>query len=294
MEMAKARENMVIPMIHLTIDGTSIPVQEGTTVLEAARSLGAYVPTLCWHPNLSPANACRACAVEIEGSRALVSSCSRQAEEGLVVRTKTERVHNARKIIAELLTSTNNTALADGLVELVSHTSANTLRFAGGDTWQQPMRDDNSLFVRNYDACILCYRCVEACGVDVQNTFAIAMAGRGFDAHVDTGFDRSMPESDCVFCGNCVAVCPTGALMDKKEYELRQQGCWDEEDMTTTRTTCSYCGVGCELELHVMDNHVVKVTSPDDNPITHGMLCVKGRYGYEYVQAEDKTNRTVS
>lgn len=275
-------------IIQLTVDGESIAVPEGTTVLEAARSLGTYVPTLCWHPNLTPANACRACTVEIEGSRALVSSCSRQAEEGMVVKTKTERVHNARKVIAELLSSTNNTALADDLQELVSQTAANTLRFAGGDTWEQPLRDDNNLFVRNYDACILCYRCVEACGVDVQNTFAIAIAGRGFDAHVDTGFDRPLTESDCVFCGNCVEVCPTGALMDKKEYELRRQGRWNEDEISTTRTTCSYCGVGCELELHVMDNQIVKVTSPEENPITHGMLCVKGRYGYEYVQAENR------
>lgn len=282
----KGEDDVGQPMVHLTIDGRPVEVPQGSTVLTAARSLDTYVPTLCWHPNLTPANACRACVVEVEGSRTLVSSCSRVAAEGMAVITQSERVHNARKVIAELLASTNNTALAPELQEMIAKTAADTLRFTGGETWAQPLRDDNSLFVRNYDACILCYRCVEACGPDAQNTFAIAIAGRGFDAHVDAGFDRTMPQSDCVYCGNCVEVCPTGALMDKREYDHRQEGRWNESAIAVTNTTCSYCGVGCELVLHVMNNQIVKVASPKDNPITHGMLCVKGRYGYDYAQAE--------
>ncbi len=273
--------------ITLTIDGQSVSVAEGTTVHAACEQVDTFVPTLCWHENLSPANACRACVVEVKGSRTLVASCSRVAEEGMVIETSTPRVANARRVVAELLTSTTDYSTAPELLDLIEMSSADTRRFAGGASWEQPVKDDNNLYIRDLSKCILCYRCVEACGTDAQNTFAIQVAGRGFDAHIDAGFGRELPESDCVFCGNCVAVCPTGALIGKTEWDLRNEGKWDETRISTTRTICSYCGVGCELELNVLDNKIVKVTSPMDNPITQGMLCVKGRYGYEFVQSEE-------
>jgi predicted molibdopterin-dependent oxidoreductase YjgC len=273
--------------VTLTIDGKSITVEEGTSLRAACSVAGEDVPALCWHENLTPANACRACVVEVEGSRALVASCSRTAEAGMVVETASARVKNARKLVAELLTSTSDATVAPDLLRLIVSSNADPNRFAGGATWVQPVRDDNSLYIRDFSKCILCYRCVEACGDDAQNTFAIAVAGRGFQAHIDAGAGRTLPESDCVFCGNCVAVCPTGALMGKEEWKLRGDGRWDESRITTTPTVCSYCGVGCELELHVLDNRIVKVTSPMDHPVTHGMLCVKGRYGYEFAQIED-------
>jgi predicted molibdopterin-dependent oxidoreductase YjgC len=152
------------------------------------------------------------------------------------------------------------------------------------ETVHQPVKIDNSLYVRDYSRCILCYKCVEACGDDAQNTFAIAVAGRGFDARISTEFDVKLPEGACVFCGNCIGVCPTGALMFRSEYELRQAEMWDRERQTITRTVCSFCGVGCNLELHVQDNRIVKVTSPQDHSVTAGHLCIKGRFGYEYVQ----------
>jgi predicted molibdopterin-dependent oxidoreductase YjgC len=151
-------------------------------------------------------------------------------------------------------------------------------------TVEQPVKIDNELYVRDYSRCILCYKCVEACGVDAQNTFALGVAGRGFDAHISTEFTTPLPESACVYCGNCIGVCPTGALMFKSEYDMRKAGTWDEGKQAVTETVCAYCGVGCMLELHVQDNSIVKVTSPLDHSVTAGHLCVKGRFGYQFVQ----------
>ncbi len=142
----------------------------------------------------------------------------------------------------------------------------------------------DELYIRDYDKCVLCYKCVEACGEDAQNTFAIAVSGRGFDAHISTEFDVTLPESACVYCGNCIGVCPTGAIQFKTEYDMRQADEWRPETQTVTTTVCSYCGVGCNLELHVQDERIVKVTSPADHSVTHGHLCIKGRFGWTYVQ----------
>jgi predicted molibdopterin-dependent oxidoreductase YjgC len=151
-------------------------------------------------------------------------------------------------------------------------------------TVTQPVKIDNDLYIRDYSRCILCYKCVEACGTDAQNTFAIAVAGRGFDARISTEFVVPLPDSACVYCGNCIGVCPTGALMFQSEYELRQAGAWEEQQQTQTDTICPYCGVGCTLTLHVQDNQIVKVTSPADHDVGHGHLCIKGRFGWQFVQ----------
>ena len=156
-------------------------------------------------------------------------------------------------------------------------------------TVAQPPEIDNELYVRDYSKCVLCYKCVEACGPDHQNTFAIAVAGRGFGAHISTEFTVPLPDSACVYCGNCIAVCPTGALMAGREYDLRRAGAWDEARQTTTDTICPYCGVGCTLTLHVQDGEIVKATSPLDNTITAGNLCIKGRFGWRFVEAPPRT-----
>jgi predicted molibdopterin-dependent oxidoreductase YjgC len=151
-------------------------------------------------------------------------------------------------------------------------------------TVAQPVKVDNGLYIRDYSRCILCYKCVQACGVDAQNTFAIAVAGRGFDARISTEFATPLPESACVYCGNCIGVCPTGALMFESEFDLRRAGRWDESRQSVTDTICPYCGVGCTLQLRVQDNSIVRVTSPLDHDVTHGHLCVKGRFGWQFVQ----------
>jgi predicted molibdopterin-dependent oxidoreductase YjgC len=145
---------------------------------------------------------------------------------------------------------------------------------------------DNDLYIRDYSKCVLCYKCVEACGVDAQNTFAIAVAGRGFDARISTEVDVPLPDSACVYCGNCIGVCPTGALMFKREHDMRAAGTWDESKQRTTDTICPYCGVGCTLSLLVQDNRIVRVTSPADVSVTGGHLCIKGRFGFTFVEPD--------
>ena len=272
-------------VVELTVDGNAVRVTEGATILDACKRAGIETPTLCYGDTLTPVNVCRVCVVELEGARTLVPSCSRKVEEGMVVHTDSERVRTSRRLVMELLDSSVDLSLAPDAQRYLADYEADSARF-GPDaaTVAQEVKVDNDLYVRDYSKCILCYRCVEACGVDHQNTFAIHVAGRGFGAHISTELDVPLPDSACVYCGNCIAVCPTGALMCKSEHDLRAAGEWDEESQETVQTVCSYCGVGCNLELHVQDGDIVKVTSPDDHDVTRGNLCVKGRFGFQYVQ----------
>ena len=273
-------------MVGLSIDGREVDVVEGSTILDACRLLGIDTPTLCQLDNLTPVNVCRVCVVEVEGSRVLVPSCSRKVEAGMKVSTDSERVRHSRRMVLELLASSVDMSLCSPEVRgWMSRYGARPERYGtGAASVAQPVKVDNDLYVRDYSRCILCYKCVEACGVDAQNTFAIGVAGRGFDAHISTEFDTPLPESACVYCGNCIGVCPTGALMFKSEHDMRAAGTWDPSRQAVTETVCPYCGVGCMLELHVQDNSIVKVTSPLDHSVTSGHLCVKGRFGFEFVQ----------
>jgi predicted molibdopterin-dependent oxidoreductase YjgC len=273
-------------MLTATIDGREVQAPEGTTILDACRRLGIDTPTLCYLETLTPVNVCRVCVVEVEGSRVLVPACSRKLEAGMKIQTDSERVRHSRRVVLEFLGSSVDVSLTAPEVHgWMDRYGADVTRFgAAAATVQQPIKIDNELYVRDYSRCILCYKCVEACGEDAQNTFALGVAGRGFDAHIATEFTTPLPESACVYCGNCIGVCPTGALMFKSEYDMRQAGTWDESKQAVTETVCAYCGVGCMLELHVQDNSIVKVTSPIDNSVTAGHLCVKGRFGYQFVQ----------
>ncbi len=273
-------------MLTATIDGRELQAPEGTTILEACRRMGIDTPTLCYLETLTPVNVCRVCVVEVEGSRVLVPACSRKLEAGMKIQTDSERVRHSRRVVLEFLGSSVDMSLTAPEVHgWMKRYSADVNRFGpAAATVERPVMVDNELYVRDYSRCILCYKCVEACGVDAQNTFALGVAGRGFDAHISTEFTTPLPESACVYCGNCIGVCPTGALMFKSEYDMRQAGTWDETQQTVTETVCAYCGVGCMLELHVQDNSIVKVTSPLDNSVTAGHLCVKGRFGYQFVQ----------
>ena len=278
-------------MLTATIDGREVQAPEGTTILEACRRLAIDTPTLCYLETLTPVNVCRACVVEVEGSRVLVPACSRKLEAGMKIQTDSERVRHSRRVVLEFLGSSVDMSLTAPEVHgWIERYGADVNRFGpAAATVHQPVKIDNELYVRDYSRCILCYNCVEACGEDAQNTFALGVAGRGFDAHISTEFTTPLPESACVYCGNCIGVCPTGALMFKSEYDMRQAGTWDESKQTVTETVCAYCGVGCMLELHVQDNSVVKVTSPLDHSVTAGHLCVKGRFGYQFVQKRGNT-----
>jgi predicted molibdopterin-dependent oxidoreductase YjgC len=308
-EVPTAPEPEARPPVTLTIDGREATVPAGSTILDACTSIGVPTPTLCFLATLTPVNACRVCVVELEGARVLAPACARKVEPGMRVKTDSPRVRTSRKMVLELLASSVDLSTAPGLAELMATYGADPARHgaaappaaagerdarhaghhhapdgARAETVAQPIKIDNDLYVRDYGKCVLCYKCVEACGVDAQNTFAIAVAGRGFDARISTEWNTPLPSSACVYCGNCIGVCPTGALMFKSEHDLRAAGRWNEAAQTRTDTICPYCGVGCTLTLHVQDERIVKVTSPTDREVTRGNLCIKGRFGFEFVQ----------
>jgi predicted molibdopterin-dependent oxidoreductase YjgC len=271
--------------IALSIDSREVTVAAGTTILGACDQLGIETPTLCWGQTLIPQNACRVCVVELEGARALVPACQRRVEPGMRIQTDSERVRHSRKLVLEFLASSVDVSTAPTLQAYLRRYGGQPERFAGGRTVARPPKLDNEVYVRDYAKCILCYKCVQACGTEWQNTFAIGVAGRGFGAQIATEYEAPLPDSACVYCGNCIAVCPTGALVGHIEFDLRRAGRWNETAQTRTDTVCPYCGVGCQLTLHVQDNRIVKVTSPLDHEVTHGNLCVKGRFGWAYVHA---------
>ncbi len=304
-----------VRFVEATIDGNPVQVPVGSTILDACRSEGIDTPTLCYAENLEPVGVCRACVVEVDGARALVPACSRRLDAGMDIQTDSERVRHSRRVVLELLGSSVDLGLAgpitpDGSIAAYAERyGADPARFgppaapaqagerdaqqpghhhaADGSpnaaTVAQPVKVDNNLYVRDYAKCILCYKCVEACGTDAQNTFAIAVAGRGFDARISTEWNVGLPDSACVYCGNCISACPTGALMFTSEFEMRAAGTWDEAAQTVTDTICPYCGVGCVLSLHAQDDRIVKVSSPTDSSVTNGHLCIKGRFGFEFV-----------
>lgn len=294
-------------LVSISVDGSEVSVPEGATILDACSAMGKDIPTLCYGDTLTPKNACRMCMVELEGSRTLVPACSRRVQESMVLQTDTERVRHSRRLVLELLGSSVDLSTTPRVDAWMAEYDAEPERFgppAAADTdrddhtpgehetadgsvaasMNQPVKIDNELYVRDYSKCILCYMCVDACGEQWQNSFAIQIAGRGFDSQISTEYAVELPESACVYCGNCIEVCPTGALSFKSEFDMRADETWDESQQTETTTVCTYCGVGCNLNLHVQDNRIVKVTSPHDHSVGHGNLCIKGRFGFEHVQ----------
>lgn len=294
-------------LVRILVDEREVAVPEGATILDACDAIGEEVPTLCYGDTLSPKNACRLCMVEVEGSRELVPSCSRKVHDGMVVKTDSERVLHSRRLVLELLGSSVDLSTTPKVDRWMVEYHAQPERFGApapedtsrdvhepgehhsGDgsvaaAMDQPDKVDNDLFVREYSKCILCYKCVDACGEQWQNTFAIQVAGRGFDSQISTEYAVELPESACVYCGNCVEVCPSGALSFKTEYDMRADDTWDESRQTETTTVCTFCGVGCNLTLHVQDNSIVKVSSPHEHSVGHGNLCIKGRFGFQHVQ----------
>ena len=290
--MSRTRTGAPRRTVELELNGETVEAREGTTILQVCRREGIEIPTMCWERTLTPVNACRVCVVEVKGSRMLVPSCARKVEDGMEVQTHSDRVKLSRKMVIEFLASSvdlsltarTSTAGSRSTAPIPSRYGPPAPPFEEGErdrlragrhetpdgehaaTVHQPPKVDNELYVRDYSKCILCYKCVEGCGTDWQNTFAIAVAGRGFDARIATEFANPLPDSACVYCGNCIAVCPTGALMFKSEFDMREEGTWDEERQSRTQTICTYCGVGCNLVLHEQDNRIVKVTSPSSTP----------------------------
>jgi len=276
-------------LVKLTIDGKEVTTSSNNTILMAARQAKIHIPTLCYHPRLPVSGACRVCVVEVEGRPALVASCAMPVAEGMVVHTRTERVMRARKLVVDLLLSSgdHNCLLCQSngsceLQDLAYELGIETLRFPV-ESPGYPKDTSNAMIERDLNKCILCGRCVRACN-EVQVNEVIDFGYRGGKSKIVTAWDLPYGESECVFCGECVSVCPTGALTERQaKFKARP---WKLEKV---RTTCPYCGVGCQLELNVAEGQVVKVTSDYRyGPPNFGSLCVKGRFGYDFIHHPER------
>jgi NADH dehydrogenase/NADH:ubiquinone oxidoreductase subunit G len=221
--------------VNLIVDGLAVTVPAGTTILKAAESAGIAIPTICYHDACTSNALCRLCVVEIDGGRVLQPACVAQVGEGMKVHTRSERVERSRRTILEMLDSTVDLSEAPEILDFLQDYSVDRERFPDAERRTSPVLDDNPMYVRDYSKCVLCWRCVQVCAEDAQYTFAINFKGRGFETQIGTFFDKPMPQTTCVFCGQCVGVCPTGALKPKREY-LFEQGKTPDEILQVTRT----------------------------------------------------------
>ena len=208
--------------ITLTIDGETVSAPRDATLLQVMDSLENSAPVICYHPATTPEGLCRLCVVEVEGWRTLAPSCVTRISEGMVIHTESERVMRARRTILEMLAASVDLSNSSEILSQIEAYEADPERFPGAKTRTQPVKDDNPFYVRDYAKCLLCWRCVQVCAEDAQYAYAINFSGRGYQTQIGTFFDRTIPESTCVFCGQCVGVCPTGALVPKREFLLEQ------------------------------------------------------------------------
>jgi len=301
----------------LVINGNELTFTPGETILQVAKRNGIDIPTLCYLKRATPTGACRICLVEVEGARNLVASCSTPAAPNMVIKTDSPRVINARRLNIELLlASGHHNCLAQEMDEdswaefqlkamqpeahkeicpaygdcrlqdLAIRYQVRNVRFQPKEI-KYPIEDVNPFIVRDFSRCILCGRCVQACN-EIQVNNAISYGYRGADSKIVAKGDLPLKDSDCVFCGECVQACPVGALVPKEDLNLhRLKG----TPIKRVRTTCSYCGVGCQIYLHVQEGKVIKVTGVEDVGPNYGSLCVKGRFGYEFINHEERLTR---
>ena len=274
--------------VSLTIDDKKVTAQEGMTIFQAAQAAGIEIPHLCYHEKLPPTGACRMCTVEVEGAKSLVASCAHPVSEGIVVRTNTNRVMKARRLALELILSDHPldcmTCEKAGNCKLQDYAYAFGIAESPfvGEQHDYPVDTSNPFIVRDYNKCILCGRCVAVCD-SLQVSEALGHMGRGFGMRVIAGADQPLQDSTCVFCGRCVSVCPVGALVEKQAV-----GKGREWEMEKVRTICNYCGCGCTIELNIKDGKIIKVTNVEDSPVGDGLLCVKGKFGWDFVHSEER------
>ena len=295
--------------------GMSFTFEPGDTILDVAHRHNIDIPTLCHLKSAEPTGACRVCVVEVEGARSLVASCAAPAAPNMIVRTESAKVIEARRMVIQLLLSSGNhncavsgsagenwtefqlrSQMIEDTAELCpvwGDCKLQDLAFryqVSGDVFEPtdspyPMETVNPFIVRDFSRCIQCGRCVQACN-EVQVNQAIHYGYRGAGTKIVAAGDRPYRDSDCVFCGECVQTCPVGALVEKDaRYQVRP---WEIQKV---RTTCSYCGVGCQIYLHVKDNQVVKVSGVEDVAPNHGSLCVKGRFGYDFIHSPERLTK---
>lgn len=269
--------------VQIMIDGINLSVPDGISVLDAARKANIRIPTLCHLPDLTPDGACRLCLVKIEGRTALAAACVQPVADGMVVHTHTQEVLSARKAMLELLLANHPVDclacvrnLSCELQSLAAELGVRNIRFQGAKR-RYPIDNTNSFIVRDNEKCILCGRCVRTCQ-ELQCCNVLDFSQRGFNAKVSPAWDTEAAESECVYCGACVSACPVGALTEKNFWEA---GNPDRK----IRTTCPFCGVGCNFDLNVKDERIIGVTSSPDAPVNGRLLCVKGRFGVDFVHS---------
>ncbi len=274
-------------MPRITINKREITAADNTTILDAARKNDIYIPTLCNHPKLTPSGGCRLCIVEVKGIPRPVASCTTPVTEGMEVTTSTAAIEDMRKLVLELIISdhpndcmvceaTGNCALQ----ELAYAYNVRGVEYPGERRIYQK-RDGNAFIERDLEKCILCGRCVKVCN-EVQGVEAIDFGYRGFKSKICTNFEDDL---NCEFCGQCVSVCPTGALTGKQWKRKGRYG-----DVKKVDTVCAYCGTGCNITAHVKDNEIIRITSKPDT-WNEGWLCVKGRFGYQFVNSPDRLTK---
>ncbi len=265
-------------LVKLTIDSQEVQVPAGATVLKAAEAVGIHIPRLCYDPSLSSVGACRLCVVEIEGVRNLPASCVTAVTPGMVVRTGTPAVIEARKTVLELLIANHPldclTCEKLGDCKLAEYCYLYGIKGSPfkGEMHGYELEDDNPFIVRDLNKCIVCGKCVRACA-EVTGKNILDFAYRGFNTKVTPFGDISYSESDCIFCGNCVSYCPVGALTEKQMWRKGRRF-----ELKKVRTTCTFCGAGCNFNLCVKDGKVVGVTSNPDSPVNGNALCIRGRF----------------
>lgn len=274
--------------MRIRINGIETTVEPGKTILEVAKEMGIHIPTLCYDERLEPYGGCRLCLVEIKGVPRPLPSCTTPVTDNMEICTESETLTRIRRNIISLLLSNhpNDCMRCEktgdcSLQDLAYEYNVDGERFAG-ERWNLPIREDNPFITYEPNKCVLCGRCVRICN-EVVMAGTIDFAGRGFTAMPDTAFGRPRSLENCEFCGQCVSTCPVGALTDR-----RGRGKGRSYEMKKVLTTCSYCGVGCNFYLNVKDGRIIKVSSAYDAPVNKGNLCIKGRYGYEFIQRADR------
>lgn len=275
----------------LVLDGERVAFARGETIYEVAARCGRDIPALCYDPRLEPFGGCRLCVVEVEGQRNPAAACTTLAARGIVVRTRTAKVEAHRRTLMEMVASENRDLDVDPLhgrasqetAELLDRYEARTGRFRGARSGRSRPDDDNPFIGRDYENCISCYRCVRVCA-EQQGDYAISVANRGFRTRIATEFDGLLKDSACTFCGQCVQTCPTGALGDLKALANRDV----PGETEATRTVCTYCGVGCEVDVLSRGDKVVGVLPAMDGPANQGALCVKGQFAFDFVHHPDR------
>ncbi len=277
----------------MVIDGNEVSFDDGETILQVAKRNGIEIPTLCYDPRLTPAGACRMCLVEVEGARLMQPACAARASANAVVRTQTQRVERNRQFLLSLHladTVADRTAAEDcnpsRVHELADeHGTAGEWPAVDQSRLARP-QDDNPFISYRPEHCILCSLCTRYCD-QVEAVSAITLASRGGDTTISTADGRALTDTTCELCGGCVDVCPTGAMTEKPALEYGKP----EHQLEKVRSTCNFCGVGCQLDLNVdrEANRLVKVTSPPPGTtVNDGNLCVKGRFANDFVHHEER------